>query len=109
MLLTGSVLRGLIATIYLITLSTSATLTLIYYSEPVIFAFVITAVCLLVLSYPILCLFTVSRQYDLEIRGLCCGGFQWIPNSQFLAGNLKIKVLEEKPTKLDEAFIYAYM
>lgn len=83
-------------------------LTLFFYSEPVLFAFVIIAVCLLVLSYPILCLFTVTRSYDLDIQGIC--SFDWIPiSSDIESFEKKAKDMEEKPTKLDEAFIYAYM
>uniref|UniRef100_A0A1I7UJI3 SSD domain-containing protein n=1 Tax=Caenorhabditis tropicalis TaxID=1561998 RepID=A0A1I7UJI3_9PELO len=104
MLISGSVLRAFVATCYLLTIASSALLTLLFYSEPVLFAFVITTVSLLVLSYPILCLFSVSRTYDLELHSLC--HVNWIPNSECLE---EAPVKNEKPSRLDEAFVYAYM
>ncbi|UMM12425.1 hypothetical protein L5515_001207 [Caenorhabditis briggsae] len=106
MLLSGSMVRALIATAYILTISTSSALTFFFYSEPVLFAFVITAVSLLVLSYPILCIITVSHSYDLQVKGCC--QFEWIPMATDLI-ETSVKSLEEKPSKLDEAFAYAYM
>ncbi|EGT38838.1 hypothetical protein CAEBREN_05072 [Caenorhabditis brenneri] len=109
MLFSGSVLRGIVTCIYLLIISVSTALTLYFYSEPVLFAFVIIAVALLVLSYPILCLFTVTRSYDLELRG-CCGGVEWVPISEDIERIEKQETPKnEKVSKLDEAFIYAYM
>lgn len=108
MLLSGSFLRVSLAIFYILSISTSTALTYLFFSEPVLFAFVLTAVSLLVLSYPVLCFIAQSRSYDLEVRSPC--QMEWIPISVDIESQTNSeKELNEKPSKLDVAFVYAYM
>ncbi|CAI2311037.1 unnamed protein product [Caenorhabditis sp. 36 PRJEB53466] len=108
MLVSGSFLRASIGFFYLLSISVSTALTYFFYSEPVLFAFVLTAVSLLVLSYPVLCLFNLSHSYDLQVRTPF--HVEWIPICVDLeAQKISQKVLDEKPSKLDLAFAHAYM
>uniref|UniRef100_A0A8R1HUT2 Uncharacterized protein n=1 Tax=Caenorhabditis japonica TaxID=281687 RepID=A0A8R1HUT2_CAEJA len=106
MLISGALIRGFISALYLLILSTSTVLTYVFFSEPVLFAFVLTAVSLLVLSYPVLCLFKLTHLYDLEVVKCC--QIEWIPVAIDLEAP-KCCTADEKPSKLDLAFVHAYM
>ncbi|CAI5439877.1 unnamed protein product [Caenorhabditis angaria] len=103
--ISGFALRFLITTLYFTLLSLSTAWAFVFYSETVIFIYVISTVCLLILSYPIINAIIKSKTHDFDI----CA-FKWVSNGiEKIIVESTVDEEEKKIQPLDVAFIYAYV